>query len=77
MNGGYARKDCNINVKLNNEISIIFHNLRNYDSRFIMQELDKFNFKIHVTPNELEKNMSFKISNKLSLLIDSNFKVLR
>ena len=77
MNGGYARTDCNINVKLNNEISIIFHNLRNHDSRFIMQELDKFNFKIHVTPNELEKNMSFKINNKLSLLVDSNFKVLR
>ena len=35
-----------------------------------MQELDKFNRKINVIPNELEKYMSFSINNK-SYFIDS------
>ena len=33
-----------------------------------MQELDKFNLKISVIPNELEKYMSFNINNKLSFI---------
>ena len=33
---------------------------------FIMQELGKFNFKIIVIPNGLEKYISFKIKNKLA-----------
>ena len=33
-----------------------------------MQELGKFNFKISVIPNGLEKYMSFTINNKLSLI---------
>ena len=43
-----------------------FHNLKNYDSHLIMQELNKFNLKINVIPNGLEKFMSFSINNKLS-----------
>ena len=35
---GFAHRDCNINVKLNQNISIVFHNLKNYDSHLIMQE---------------------------------------
>ena len=35
-----------------------------------MQELDKFNLKINVIPNRLEKYMRFKINNKL-FFIDS------
>ena len=42
---GSARRDCNINVKLNHKISVVFHNLENYDSHLIMQELGKFNLK--------------------------------
>ena len=34
--GGSARRDCNINVKLNHETPIIFHKLKNYDSHLIM-----------------------------------------
>ena len=52
---GSAHRDCNINVKLNHKISIVFHNLKNYDSHLIMQELGKFNFKINVIPNGLLK----------------------
>ena len=35
-----------------------------------MQELSKFNLKINVTPNGLEKYMSFSVNNKL-IFIDS------
>ena len=43
-----AHRDCNINRKLNHKIPIVFHNLKNYDSHLIMQELGKFNIKINV-----------------------------
>ena len=56
---GSAHRDCNINVKLNHKTSVVFHNLRNYDSHLIMQELGKFSLKLNVIPNGLEKYMSF------------------
>ena len=34
-----------INIKLNQKITVEFHNLKNYDSHLIMQELIKFNLK--------------------------------
>ena len=43
---GSARRDCNINVKLNHKIPVAFHNLENYDSHLILQELGKFNLKM-------------------------------
>ena len=61
--GGSAHRDCNINLKLNHKISIVFHNLKNYDSHLIMQELGKFNLKKSVKPNGLEKYMSFTVNN--------------
>ena len=36
---------------------IVFQNQKNYDSHLIMQELRKFDFKINVIPNGLEKSM--------------------
>ena len=33
-----------------------------------MQRLGKFNFKVNVIPNGLEKYMSFNINNKLSFI---------
>ena len=53
---------CLINLKINHKISVVFHN--NYDSHLIMQELSKFNLKINVLSNGLEKYMSFTINNK-------------
>ena len=44
---GSAHRDCNINLRLNHKIHIVFHNLKSYDSHLIMQELGKFNFKIN------------------------------
>ena len=70
---GSARRDCNIKVKLNHKIQVIFYNLKNYDSHLIMQELSKFNFKINVIPNGLEKYMSFNINNKLNLIDSFRF----
>ena len=52
---GSGQRDCNINLKLNHKIPILFHNLKSYDSHLIMKELGKFNLKISVTPNGLEK----------------------
>ena len=48
---GSAHQDCNINVKLNHKIPLVFHNLKNYDSHLTMQEVGKFNLKINVIPN--------------------------
>ena len=70
---GSAHRDCNINVKLNQKILLVFHNLENYDSHLIMKELGKFNFKINVIPNGLEKYMSFSINNKLSFIDSFRF----
>ena len=70
---GSAHRDCNINVLLNHKIPIVFQNLKNYDSHLIMQGLGKFNLKINVTPNGLEKNMSFSINSKLSFIDSFHF----
>ena len=45
---GSANRDCNINIRLNHKIPIVFHNLKKYDSHLIMQERGIFNLKISV-----------------------------
>ena len=60
----------NLNFKLTEEFPVIFHNLRAYDSHLIFNELDKFNVKIKVIPNALEKYMAFFL-NKNLVFIDS------
>ena len=59
-----AHRDCNINVKSNHKIPVVFDNLRNYDSYIIMHDIRKFNLKVNVIPNGLERYMSFSINNK-------------
>ena len=49
---------------------MIFHNLRGYDSHLIFGELSKFNCKVSVIPNGLEKYMSFTLG-KNTVFIDS------
>ena len=44
------------------KVPVIFHNLRDYDSHLIMQEIDKFDEKISAIPNGLEKYMTFTIN---------------
>ena len=60
-------------VKLNHKILAVIHNLKNYDLHLIMQELDKFNFKINIIPNRLEKYLSFSINKKLSFFVSFQF----
>ena len=52
------------------KVPVIFHNLRGYDSHFTFSELDKFDVKISVIPNGLEKYMAFFL-NKNLVFIDS------
>ena len=80
---GSAQRVCNTNVKLNQRIPVIFHNLKNYDSHLIMKELGKFDLIVNVISNGLEKFMSSSINNKfyfkfqfLTFLLDSLVKNL-
>ena len=51
-------------------VPIIFHNLKGYDSHLIINEIGKFDVKISVMPNGLEKYITFTINNNL-FFIDS------
>ena len=67
---GAAHRNCNVNFQLTKNVSVIFHNLRGHDSHLIFNELDKFDVKIKVIPNGLEKYMAFFL-NKNLVFIDS------
>ena len=56
---GAALWNCIINFQLSKNVPVILHNLRGYGSHLIFNELDKFNVKISVIPNELEKYIAF------------------
>ena len=56
---GAAHGSYNINIQLTKKVPVIFHNLGGYDSHLIFNELDKFDVKISVIPNGLEKYMAF------------------
>ena len=56
---GAVHESCNLNFHLTKKVPVIFHNLRGYDSHLIFNELDKFDVKIKVIPNGLEKYMAF------------------
>ena len=70
---GISYRDCNNTDELNHELFVVFHNLKNYDSHLILQELAKFNLKLNVISNVLEKYMSFNINNKLSFIDSFHF----
>ena len=56
---GVAHWDCNINFYVTKKVPVIFHNLRGYGSHLIFNELDKFDVKISIIQNRLEKYMAF------------------
>ena len=56
---GAAHCNCNINFQLTKKVSVIFHNLRGYNSHLIFNEFDKFDVKISVIRKGLEKCMAF------------------
>ena len=55
---------------MNKKVLVIFHNLEGYDNYLIFKELSKFNVKISVIPNGLEKYMAFTINRNI-IFIDS------
>ena len=65
-----AHWSCNINLKLTKKVPVIFHKLRGCNSHLIMQEISKFDVKVNVIPNGLEKCMAFT-TDKNFVFIDS------
>ena len=55
---------------MSKKVPIIFHNLKGYDSHLIFKELSKFDVRVRVIPNGLDKHMAFTL-NKNIVFIDS------
>ena len=86
---GSAHQDCNLKLRINPEeikIPVIFHNLRGYDSHFIMQEIGaivnkhaytkngkEIKMNINVIPNNMEKYMAFMLGNHLTFIVSFQF----
>ena len=87
---GSAHQECNLQLRLNPEelkIPVIFHNLRGYDSHFIMQEIGaivkQYTYKnkkgqeqqmnINAIPNNMEKYVAFMLGNHLVFLDSFQF----
>ena len=87
---GSTHQKCNLKLRVNPEeikIPVIFHNLRGYDSHFIMQEIgaivkkhtykykkgDEQQMTINAIPNNMEKYMAFMLGNHLTFLDSFQF----
>ena len=88
---GSSHQKCNLKLRVNPEeevkIPIIFHNLRGYESHFIMQEIgeivkkhaytnkkgEKYQMNINAIPNNMEKYMAFMLGNHLVFLDSFQF----
>ena len=70
---GAGHWSCNINLQLAKKVPVIFHNLRGYDSHLIFHKLNRFNVKIDVTPNGLEKYMTFFLNKNLVFIGSMQF----
>ena len=87
---GSAHQECNLKLRVNPEqlkIPVIFHNLRGYDSHFIMQEIgaivknhaytnkkgEKCQMNINAIPNNMEKYMAFMLGNNLTFIDSFQF----
>ena len=65
---GAAHWSCNINLKISKKVLVRFHNLKGYNSHLIFKELSKFDCKISVISNGLEKYMSFTLNNNIAFI---------
>ena len=87
---GSAHQECNLKLKIkrdNIKIPVIFHNLRGYDSHFIMQQIgeiakehtytnkrgEECYMNINCIPNNMEKYMAFMLGNHLIFLDSFQF----
>ena len=76
VTGKYRNADhfgCNTNFKLSKKIPVLLHNLRGYDSHLIIKEISKFDVKVSVIPNGLEKYMAFTINKNLFFIGSMQF----
>ena len=79
---GSAHQDCNLKLRIkpvNIKIPVLFHNLRGYDSHFIMQQIgeiakkhayknkrgEECHMNINCIPNNMEKYLAFMLGNHL------------
>ena len=67
---GAAHWSCNINLKLCKKIRAVSHNIKGYDSHLIIKEISRFDVKVSVIPNELEKYMDFTINRSLDSIFE-------
>ena len=87
---GSAHQECNLKLRIkpeNLKIPVIFHNLRGYDSHFIMQQIgeiankyaytnkkgEKQDLNINAIPNNMEKYMAFMLGNHLTFIDSFQF----
>ena len=87
---GSAHQECNLKLRIKPEdikIPVIFHNLRRYDSQFIMQQIGQIaknhayknkkgeeqHLKINAMPNNMEKYMAFMLDNHLNFIDSFQF----
>ena len=87
---GSAHQECNLKLKIepdNIKILVIFHNLRGYDSHFIMQQIgeivkkhtyknkkgEEIQMNINAIPNNMEKYMAFMLGNHLTFIDSFQF----
>ena len=87
---GSAHQECNLKLRIkpeNLKIPVIFHNLRGYDSHFIMQQIgeiankhgytnkkgEKQDLNINTIPNNMEKYMAFMLGNHLTFIDSFQF----
>ena len=70
---GAAHWSCNINFQLTKKFSVIYHKLKGYDSHLIFCELIKFDVKINVISNGLEKYMASFLGKNLAFIDSMQF----
>ena len=87
---GSSHQECNLKLRIKAEdikIPIIFHNLRGYDSHFMMQQIgeiakkpaytnikgEKQDLSINAIPNNMEKYMAFMLGNHLTFIDSFQF----
>ena len=77
---GSAHEECNLKLRISSKkfkLPVIFHNLRGYDSYFIMQEIGtigkEYELYINCIPNNMEKYMAFMLGKYLVFLDSFQF----
>ena len=68
-----AHWSCNLNLQLTKKVPVMFHSLKGYDGHLIFCELNKFDVKISLIPNGLEKYVAFFLNKNLAFIDSMQF----